>query len=70
MAQFPELDAIPENSGRIGGWTEDEMDTLTRYYKKVPVGTLMKYLPGRTKGAIQLRMHQIKTNTVPGVTRG
>lgn len=60
MAVIPELEQLSISSIMKRDWSPDEDDTLTRYYNRVPIETLMKYLPGRTEGAIRVRISLMK----------
>jgi hypothetical protein len=70
MALIPELEDLSKQSLNKRDWSEDDLDTLNRYYKKVPIEDLMKYLPGRTPGAIRVKVHELKNKKITEVTRG
>lgn len=57
---IPELEKIKSECRVRIGWTAEEDDTLFRYYKKVPLKELIKYLPGRTQVAIRVRVWDMK----------
>jgi len=58
--EIPELDALIGTNTRSNEWTDDEEDTLLRYYRKVPYQKLMNYLPGRTYKATRFHVHKMK----------
>jgi hypothetical protein len=68
MAIIPELEAISKPPYIMKKWDPDEIDTLERYFNRVPIETLMKYLPNRTEGAIRVRVSMLKNKKLPGVT--
>ena len=51
-------------------WSEDEIDTLKRYYSKCSVKDIMPYLNGRTEGTIRVKANELgiskKRNTTLG----
>jgi len=67
MAIIPELEQISKSAVMKREWTSDEDDTLTRYYNRVPIETLMKHLPGRTEGAIRVRISLMKNKKITEV---
>jgi len=61
----PELDAIATKDRRTAqfkgvAWSDDETDTLVRYYRKVPTNKLLEYLPGRTQSMIAAKFQQLR----------
>ena len=50
MSIIQELENKPS---KLHFWTEDEMDTLKRYYGKYPVKELLPRLPNRNEGTIR-----------------
>ena len=70
MAVIPELEQLTRSAVMKRDWLPDEDDTLTRYYNRVPVETLMKYLPGRTEGAIRVRISLMKNKKLTEVKQG
>jgi hypothetical protein len=64
MAVIPELEELTKSANMKKDWTDDEKDTLLRYYNKVPVEDLMRYLPGRSEGAIRVRVSMLKNQKI------
>jgi hypothetical protein len=60
MTEIAELEVRAQSYIPKVVWTDDEIDTLQRYYKKVPIKDLMRYLPGRTHGAIRVEVCELK----------
>jgi hypothetical protein len=53
---------IPELEGKITkktDWSEDEIDTLNRYYPKIAEKDLIPYLNNRTAGSIRVKAHEL-----------
>ena len=67
MAVIPELEELSKNTVMRREWDPEEIDTLTRYYNRVPLEQLMKYLPGRTEAAIRVRISLIKNEKITEV---
>lgn len=66
MAIIQDLETKPV---KLHFWTEDEIDTLKRYYGKFPVKDLLPYLPSRnintiTKMAMKLKLTTPKDRSV------
>jgi len=60
MAEIAELEDRAKTYITKKTWASDEIDTLQRYYNKVPIKDLMRYLPGRTYGAIRVEVCELK----------
>ena len=41
-------------------WTDDEDDTLKRYYRQVPRADLLTWLPGRNYNSIRVHVSTMK----------
>jgi hypothetical protein len=67
MALIPELEEIAKKTGGKRDWSPDELDTLSRYYRKVPMDDLIRYLPGRTPGAIRVKVCELKNKKITEV---
>jgi len=68
MAIIPELEAISKPPAEPRkDWSEDELDTLSRYYRKVPTDDLIRFLPGRTPGAIRVKVCELKNKKLAEV---
>lgn len=68
MALIPELEDIAKQSLNKRDWSPDELDTLSRYYRKVPMEDLLRYLPGRTPGAIRVKVCELKNKKITEVS--
>lgn len=49
---IPELEEISKNY-IPRGFSEDEKAIIMKYYNRVPIDVLLKYLPGRDKFSVQ-----------------
>ena len=53
---------IPELENRItkkSDWSDDEIDTLKRYYSTIAESDLVPYLKNRNVGAIRVKAHEL-----------
>jgi hypothetical protein len=53
---------IPELENKITkklGWSDDEIDTLKRYYPTIAEKDLIPHLKNRTVGAIRVKAHEL-----------
>jgi len=53
---------IPELENRItkkSEWSDDEIDTLKRYYPTIAESDLVPYLNNRNIGAIRVKAHEL-----------
>ena len=57
MAIIPEFENRPIT--KKVEWSEDEIDTLKRYYQRVTEKELMPYLNNRRPGAIRVKAHEL-----------
>ena len=57
MAIIPELEG---KNTRKSIWSEDEIDTLKRYYSTIAEKDLIPYLNNRNAGAIRVKAHELK----------
>jgi hypothetical protein len=48
-------------------WTDDEEDTLKRYYGKVPTALLEKYIPNHSKKSFRTKLNALKKKGKKGV---
>ena len=56
------MGVIPALEDRITkklGWSDDEIDTLKRYYPTIAEKDLVPYLKNRNKGAIRVKAHEL-----------
>ena len=56
------MGVIPELEDRITKkleWSDDEIDTLKRYYPTIAERDLVPYLKNRTEGAIRVKAHEL-----------
>lgn len=60
MTEIAELEVRAQTYIAKKIWTPDEIDTLQRYYNKVPIKDLMRHLPGRSYGAIRVEVYELK----------
>ena len=56
MAVIPELE---DKITKKLEWSEDEIDTLKRYYTKIAEKDLVPYLKNRSVGAIRVKAHEL-----------
>ena len=69
MALIQELEDLSKQSLTKKDWSPDDVDTLTRYYRKVPLEDLMKHLPGRSPGAIRVKICELKNKKLCEVNK-
>ncbi len=62
--KIPELEELAKKQLIKPSYTDDEVDTICRYYNRVPVKELLKYLPGRTYGALRVKVQELKKGGV------
>ncbi len=65
MTVIPELEDISKLHLTKQSWSPEEIDTLLRYYRKVPIEDLMRHLPGRKWGAIRVKVSELKNKKLP-----
>jgi len=56
MAVIPELE---DKITKKLEWSDDEIDTLKRYYTKIAEKDLVPYLKNRSVGAIRVKAHEL-----------
>jgi hypothetical protein len=57
MAIIPEFESRPNS--KQTPWSDDEIDTLKRYYHKVTEKELIPHLNNRRAGAIRVKAHEL-----------
>ena len=62
--KIPELDELAKKQLIKSPYTDDEIDTICRYYNRVPVKELLKFLPGRSYGALRVKVRELKKGGV------
>jgi hypothetical protein len=61
MAIIPELEG---KTTKKRDWSDDEKDTLKRYYKNIAEKDLVPYLKNRSVGAIRVKAKELGLTTV------
>lgn len=61
MTEIPELEKLAKIGKMRGHWTDDEDDTIRRYYGKVSPKDIVKFLNNRSEAALRQRVAILKS---------